>query len=441
MRTWSDNYYANAAVLEVAKGAVEPGGRLVDFDLRIRAGLYDFWCECNKNDWRNWGSASQTMVTDLPLLTGRSIRCVVVFRSYRRFGHDDSLPEQHFTEPPARYSDASLVKAMEKYGTDKPDLRFEMEIASITDLAKACGFSVFAEAIKAGGVVHALKVSGGAKFSRKEIDEITEVAQVKGAKGLAYIVIKSKVKSQKSKLESEGLKAERQNIEDFELQSPIVKFLGEKLAKKIVEQVSGRPGDIIFFGADIWKTVCLSLGAVRNECAARLGLKDNKKAAWCWVVDFPMYDYSEIEPGRVDFAHNPFSMPQGGLKALTTKQPFDILAYQYDLVINGFEASSGAIRNHDPEIMYQAFAIAGYSRDQVDKKFGAMIRAFEFGAPPHGGNAPGVDRILMVLLDLDSIRDIYAFPKDGQGKDLMTDSPSEVYDKQLKELSIKVKGE
>ena len=340
-----------------------------------------------------------------------------------------------------RFKQISWRQAMEKYGTDKPDLRFEMEIASITDLAKACGFSVFAEAIKAGGVVHALKVSGGAKFSRKEIDEITEVAQVKGAKGLAYIVIKLKVKSQKSKLESEGLKAERQNIEDFELQSPIVKFLGEKLAKKIVEQVSGRPGDIIFFGADIWKTVCLSLGAVRNECAARLGLKDNKKAAWCWVVDFPMYDYSEIEPGRVDFAHNPFSMPQGGLKALTTKQPFDILAYQYDLVINGFEASSGAIRNHDPEIMYQAFAIAGYSRDQVDKKFGAMIRAFEFGAPPHGGNAPGVDRILMVLLDLDSIRDIYAFPKDGQGKDLMTDSPSEVYDKQLKELSIKVKGE
>ena len=151
-----------------------------------------------------------------------------------------------------------------------------------------------------------------------------------------------------------------------------------------------------------------------------------------------MYDYSEIEEGRVDFAHNPFSMPQGGLEALETKDPLEILAYQYDLVINGFEASSGAIRNHEPEIMYKAFAIAGYSKEEVDSKFGAMIRAFEFGAPPHGGNAPGIDRILMVLLDMDSIRDIYAFPKDGQGKDLMTDSPSEVSEKQLKELGIKI---
>jgi len=149
-----------------------------------------------------------------------------------------------------------------------------------------------------------------------------------------------------------------------------------------------------------------------------------------------MYDYSEIEDGRIDFGHNPFSMPQGGLEALNTKDPLEILAYQYDLVLNGFEASSGAIRNHEPEIMYKAFAIAGYTKEEVDSKFGAMIRAFEYGAPPHGGNAPGVDRILMVLLDLDSIRDIYAFPKDGKGKDLMTDSPSEVNEKQLRELNI-----
>ena len=320
-------------------------------------------------------------------------------------------------EKDGRFKQISWRDSMEKYGTDKPDLRFDMEITPITDLVKDCGFSVFAQAIKNGGVAHALKVEKGAKFSRKEIDEITEIAKAKGAKGLAYIVIKDK----------------------GELQSPIVKFLGDKLSKQIVERLGAKPGDIIFFGADAWKIVSLSLGAVRNECGSRLGLKDNAKAAWCWVVDFPMYDYSEIEEGRVDFAHNPFSMPQGGLKALETKEPFEILAYQYDLVINGFEASSGAIRNHDPEIMYKAFAIAGYSREEVDKKFGAMIRAFEFGAPPHGGNAPGVDRILMVLLDLDSIRDIYAFPKDGKGKDLMTDSPSEVEEKQLKELYIKVK--
>ena len=151
-----------------------------------------------------------------------------------------------------------------------------------------------------------------------------------------------------------------------------------------------------------------------------------------------MYDYSEIEEGRIDFGHNPFSMPQGGLKALKEKDPLDILAYQYDLVLNGFEISSGAIRNHEPEIMYEAFRIAGYSKEEVDEKFGAMINAFSYGAPPHGGNAPGIDRILMILNDWDSIRDIYAFPKDGQGRDLMTDSPATVDEKQLKELSLKL---
>ena len=152
-----------------------------------------------------------------------------------------------------------------------------------------------------------------------------------------------------------------------------------------------------------------------------------------------MYDYSEIEHNRIDFGHNPFSMPQGGLEALENKNPLDILAYQYDLVINGFEASSGAIRNHNPEIMYKAFAIAGYSKEQVDARFGAMIQAFQFGAPPHGGNAPGIDRIFMVLQDVDSIRDIYAFPKDGQGRDLMMNSPSPVETKQLDEVHIKLK--
>ena len=325
--------------------------------------------------------------------------------------------------PDGRFKQISWRESMEKYGADKPDLRFELAIKTVTDLVKDCGFTVFANAIKAGGVVHALRVEGGAKFSRKEIDEITEIAKSKGAKGLAYLTLPHPSKG--------GGK--------IEIKSPIVKFLGDKLATQIVKNLEAKTGDIIFFGAGAWKVVCLSLGAVRNESASRLGLKDNKKAAWCWIVDFPMYDYSEIEEGRVDFAHNPFSMPQGGLKALETKNPFDILAYQYDLVINGFEASSGAIRNHEPEIMYKAFGIAGYSREEVDKKFGAMIRAFEYGAPPHGGNAPGLDRILMVLMDLNSIRDIYAFPKDGKGKDLMTDSPSEAEEKQLRELNIKVK--
>ncbi|MBU0722100.1 aspartate--tRNA ligase [Patescibacteria group bacterium] len=317
-------------------------------------------------------------------------------------------------------------KAMQKYGTDKPDLRFDLEIKPVTEIVKDCGFSVFTQAIKIGGVVHAMKVDGAAKFSRKEIDELTEVAKTKGAKGLAYIVIKSHP-APTSKAEG-----------NFELQSPIVKFLGHELAQKIVKHFGAKAGDIIFFGADTWKTVCLSLGAVRNECASKLGLKDNTKAAWCWVVDFPMYDYSETEDGRIDFGHNPFSMPHGGMEALQNKNPLEILAQQFDLVLNGFEVSSGAIRNHEPEIMYKAFSIAGYTKEEVDNKFGAMVRAFEYGAPPHGGNAPGVDRILMVLLDLDSIRDIYAFPKDGKGRDVMMDSPSAVEAKQLKELNIKI---
>jgi aspartyl-tRNA synthetase len=310
----------------------------------------------------------------------------------------------------------SWQEAMTRYGSDKPDLRFDLEIKPIADTVKGCGFSVFSEAIEKNGVVHALKIDGGAKFSRTEIDNLTEIAKDKGAKGLAYIVIR------------EGRKP----------QSSIVKFLGDDLSYQIVEQVEAKEGDIIFFGADSWKIVCDSLGAVRNESAEKLGLKDNSKAAWCWIVDFPMYSRIETESEKVDFEHNPFSMPQGGMKALEEKNPLEILAYQFDLVLNGFEASSGAIRNHKPEIMYKAFEIAGYSKEQVDARFGALIHAFQYGAPPHGGNAPGIDRILMVLRDLDSIRDIYAFPKDGRGRDLMMDSPSDIDEKQLREVSIKI---
>lgn len=308
-------------------------------------------------------------------------------------------------------------EAMNKYGSDKPDLRFDFEIQPVTDLVAGCDFKVFADmAEKDGHVVHALKIDGAnEKFSRKDIDELTKMAQDKGAKGLAYIIVKE-----------DGL------------QSPIVKFLGEDLAKKIVEHVEAKVGDIVFFGADEWRTVCESLGAVRDECGARLGLKDKKKAAWLWVTDFPMFDYSEIEEGRIDFAHNPFSMPHGGMDDLENKDPLDILAYQYDFVCNGFELTSGAIRNHKPEIMYKAFEIAGYSKEEVDKKFGHMIRAFEYGAPPHGGNAPGIDRLLMVINDWNSIRDIYAFPKDGQGRDVMLDAPAKIDEKQLEELNIKV---
>lgn len=318
--------------------------------------------------------------------------------------------------PDGRFVRISWKEAMSKYGVDKPDLRFGLEIKNVSEAVKDCGFSVFEDALKASGVVHALKIDGGAKFTRREIDEFTDLAKKKGAKGLAYLTKKDGV-----------------------FNSPFAKFLTPEKLESLAQECEVQEGDIVFFAADAWRTVCASLGAIRNEAASRLGLKDNTKAAWAWIVDFPMYDYSDIEEGRIDFGHNPFSMPQGGMKALEEQNPLDILAYQYDLVLNGFEVSSGAIRNHEPEIMYKAFEIAGYPHEEVDKRFGAMIKAFSFGAPPHGGNAPGLDRLIMVLNDWDSIRDIYAFPKDGQGRDLMTDSPGEVYPKQLDELNLSLK--
>jgi aspartyl-tRNA synthetase len=304
--------------------------------------------------------------------------------------------------------------SMNKYGTDKPDLRFELEIKNVSELVKGCGFKVFADAVTSKGVVHALNVPGGAVFSRSDIDALTETAKIYGAKGLAYITLKG-----------------------GKIESPIMKFLGDDLGKKIAETVGAKNGDIVFFGADKWLTACKALGAVRAECGKRMKLIDPKKAAWAWVVDFPMYEYNEEEK-KIDFSHNPFSMPQGGMEALLTKDPTEILAYQYDFVCNGFELTSGAIRNHRPDIMYKAFEIAGYTKEDVDKKFGGMIRAFQYGAPPHGGCAPGIDRLMMVLWECPSIRDIYAFPKNGKAQDAMMGAPSFVTDKQLKELNIKV---
>ena len=333
--------------------------------------------------------------------------------------------EELWIELTANHSDKEIVtdfpkiswkNAMNKYGSDKPDLRFDLEIVNVSEIVKNSEFGVFAGAVKNGGVVHALKVDGGAEFSRKNIDDLTELAGTRGAKGLAYIVMK----------------------EDGSLQSPIVKFLGDNICDEIVKATDATAGDIIFFGADEWRVVCESLGTVRSKCAEMLNLKDDAKAAWAWIVDFPMYDYSEIEEGRIDFSHNPFSMPQGGMEALENKDPLDIVAYQFDLVLNGFEISSGAVRNHDPEIMYKAFNIAGYSQKEVDSEFGHMIEAFKYGAPPHGGSAPGIDRAFMVLKDCNSIRDIYAFPKDGQGRDVMLDSPAAVSQKQLDELNLRI---
>ncbi len=304
--------------------------------------------------------------------------------------------------------------SMNTYGTDKPDLRYDLKLQDVSEAVAGCGFSVFADAVAKKGIVKALVVPGGAAFTRKDIDELTETAKTYGAKGLAYILLK-----------------------DGELQSPIVKFLGDDFAKKLTNDLGAKDGDAVFFGADVWKTACTALGQVRIQVAKKQGLADPKKAAWAWIVDFPMYEWNE-EDKKIDFSHNPFSMPQGGIETLMTKDPTEILAYQYDFVCNGFELTSGAIRNHRPDIMYKAFEIAGYTKEDVDAKFGAMIRAFEYGAPPHGGCAPGIDRLMMVLWECPSIRDIYAFPKNGKAQDAMMNAPSTVTDKQLKELHIKI---
>jgi len=318
--------------------------------------------------------------------------------------------------PDGRFPHISWKEAIDRYGSDKPDTRFALELQDVSEVAKKSDFKIFVEALEVGGVVKALKIPGGAKFSRREIDELIAVAKKRGAGGLAYIINK-----------------------DNELSASFAKAVTPEVLKDLAASVSLAAGDLVFLAAGPWRTMSESLGAVRNEAGLRLGLRDNSVAAWLWVVDFPMYDYSDLEEGKVDFSHNPFSMPQGGLEALQSKDPFEILAYQFDLVLNGFEVSSGGIRNHDPEIMYAAFKIAGYSKEDVDKKFGAMINAFSYGAPPHGGNAPGIDRILMVLNDWDSIRDIYAFPKDNQGRDLMSDAPASVSEGQLEELNINLK--
>lgn len=312
-------------------------------------------------------------------------------------------------------------EAMTKYGSDKPDLRFDLPIMPVSPIFANSGFVVFDEVINAGGAIHALVVPGGETFSRKIFDELTELAKKKGLAGLAYATIGA-----------EGVK------------SSISKFVSENKFKELIDAIGAKTGDAVLLAAGPWLKLSWAMGALRLDVARRLNLIDNTQAAWCWIVDYPMYEAVEegtlaAKQGKtVDFGHNPFSMPQGGLEALTNKDPLDILAYQYDLVLNGFEISSGAVRNQNPELMYKAFAIAGYSKEDVDKKFGAMIQAFNYGAPPHAGNAPGLDRLIMVLNDWDSIRDMYAFPKDGQGRDVLMDSPSEVSPEQLREIGIKM---
>ena len=306
----------------------------------------------------------------------------------------------------------SYEVAMEKYGSDKPDLRFGMELIDLNDVLAETEFGVF----KNAECVKAICVKNGASLSRKQIDNFTEIAKSEGAGGLAYITF------------TEG-----------EAKSPIVKFLNENELSKIKEETGAEDSDAIFFGAGKRKVVNKVLGRLRNEFATFFNLKNNDEVALAWVVDFPFYEFDEKNQ-KVDFGHNPFSMPKGGVEALrnaeTDTEKLAIKADQYDMVMNGYEICSGAVRNHNPEVMYEAFGLLGYDKKYVEAKFGAMLNAFKFGAPPHAGCAFGLDRIFMILMDEENIREVVAFPKNGSGVDVMMSSPSMVDENQLKELKI-----
>ncbi|MDF3290866.1 aspartate--tRNA ligase [Streptomyces silvisoli] len=315
---------------------------------------------------------------------------------------------RHVTSPFPRIP---FREAMLKYGSDKPDLRAELELVDVSGVFADSGFKAFA-----GKHVRALAVPDTAGQPRKFFDQMGEFAVEQGAKGLAWIRIG----------------------ENNELTGPIAKFLTEDDTKALIEAVDGRPGTAVFFGAGEFDEVSKIMGAVRVEAAKRAGHFTEDVFRFCWIVDFPMFERNE-DTGQVEFSHNPFSMPQGGLEALQTKDPLDILAWQYDIVCNGVELSSGAIRNHEPDVMYKAFEIAGYSRESVEKEFGGMLRAFHYGAPPHGGIAPGVDRMVMLLADEPNIRETIAFPLNQTAQDLLMGAPSEVDEARLRELHLSIR--
>lgn len=303
--------------------------------------------------------------------------------------------------------------AMNKYGTDKPDLRFDMELVDLTDVFKDTTFKVFQTPS-----VKAICVKNGASLSRSQIDNFTNLAKKAGAGGLAYIL-----------------------YENGTAKSPIAKFLTSSELEMVQQRTKATDGDAVFFGADSLEKVNKVLGQLRLAFAEHFNLLDPEEVALCWVVDFPFYEWNDGEE-KIDFGHNPFSMPKGGIKALqaakTKDEKLALIADQYDMVMNGCEICSGAVRNHNPEVMYQAFASLGYSQDYVSERFGGMLNAFKFGAPPHAGCAFGIDRIFMILNNNKNIRDIIAFPKNGSGFDLMMNSPSLVDDDQLTDAHIAI---
>ena len=306
----------------------------------------------------------------------------------------------------------SYRDAMETYGSDKPDLRFGMELVELTDVFANTEFGVFknAECIKA------ICVKNGASLSRKQIDQFTDIAKSEGAGGLAYIT-----------------------YQDGEAKSPIAKFLSETELTAIKQKTGAANGDAVFFGADTLSVVNAVLGRLRNEFAAHFNLKKSDEVALAWIIDFPFYEWDD-HGKKLDFGHNPFGMPKGGSEALesatTDADKLAIVADQFDMVMNGYEICSGGVRNHNPAVLYKVFDLLGFSESYVEEKFGAMLNAFKYGAPPHAGCAFGVDRILMELIDETNVRETLAFPKNGSGIDVMMDSPSTVDPAQLRELGL-----
>lgn len=306
----------------------------------------------------------------------------------------------------------SYRDAMETYGSDKPDLRFGMELIELTDVFSETEFGVF----KNAECVKAICVKNGASLSRKQIDNFTNIAKSEGAGGLAYIT-----------------------YQDGEAKSPIAKFLSEKELADIQQKTGAVDGDAVFFGADSRSVVNAVLGRLRNEFASHFNLKDPSVVAFAWIIDFPFYEWDDRSK-KLDFGHNPFSMPKGGLQALesaeTDAEKLSIVADQFDMVMNGYEICSGGVRNHNPAVLYKVFGLLGFSESYVEEKFGAMLGAFKYGAPPHAGCAFGVDRILMELTDEQNVRETLAFPKNGSGVDVMMSSPSVVDPAQLRELGL-----
>ncbi len=316
--------------------------------------------------------------------------------------------------PAGEYPRIPYREAMLKYGTDKPDLRNPLLVHDVGERFCGSGFGLFAKIVAGGGVVRAGPAPGTAGHSRKFFDDMNEWARDEGFAGLGYATRKA-----------------------GEWGGPIAKNHGAEGMDALAEAIGLRPDDGLFFAAGKEAEAARLAGLARTRVAEQLDLIEQGSSRFCWVVDYPMFEYND-EQKKIDFSHNPFSMPQGELEALETKDPLDILAWQYDIVCNGVELSSGAIRNHRPDIMYKAFEIAGYSRDEVEREFAGMINAFKYGAPPHGGSAPGIDRIVMLLAGEPNLREVVLFPMNQKAEDLMMNAPAPVSDRQLKELSIKV---